>query len=163
MGGIGLSSVFRKFAAVAAVAVAATFAPMGAHAAPCDSNIVIFSGNSNVGAVNSNAAACVVDDGTTYDGRLINPGSDFLSVRYTVDLGDSVPSLQAHLKGLGFDQDITLKREFDSTLSFWSYNSDDLTLDPTQQGCIAATVQVDPADPSADESTTWHTIGQMCA
>ncbi len=158
-------NVFRKVAAAAVIAIIATAAPLASHAdTGCDSKIVIFSGNSNVGAVNSNAAACAVnsDGSLPYDGRVINPGSDYVAVRYTTDLGDLVPTLKGHLSGLGIDEDITLTRSFNSTLSFWSYNTDNIPLDATQQGCITATVHVDPTDPTADESDVWHTIGQFC-
>jgi hypothetical protein len=145
--------------------IVAAMAPIGANANHCDSNVVIFSGIKGAPKVNSGAAICLATSldpaAEDVDGRLINPGSNEISLRYTQDLG--VESLTAVLSGLGFeDREVTLNRGPATTGGFY-YNSAGIDLDPSQVGCITATVIIDENDPEGGtDSNSFHTLGATC-
>jgi len=142
------------------------FAPMGASASHCSDRLVIFSRNNRAPtSINSNAVSCEVFD-HDYDGRLINPGSNLVSIRLTIgestcQVANPAEGIPAEtrgglLTGLGADEDFTLTCTYDSTLDFHSFNASAwIGIDATAQGCITATV------PSEDESTSFHTIDQV--
>lgn len=152
--------------AVAAAALVAPFAGSPATADHCvdpatgsPSNIVIFS--SPLG-VNSNALVCIVAPAETdqlgYDGRLINPLSTAIRVRYTEDLGADIAALPGVLNGLGFEsRAITLERQPFATGGF-VYNSPVIEIPggPTAIGRVTATITLPDA---TTESNTFHTIG----
>ncbi|MFN2594692.1 MAG: hypothetical protein ABR579_07375 [Actinomycetota bacterium] len=160
-----MRSTSRRLALLAAAGMLAVLAPIGANADPswCTSNIVIFSSPANL---NSNALVCDAagPDTAPYDGRLINPGSTGIYLRYIIDQGATVPSLTAHVTGLGLDQDIVLTRqEFhfipQNPVSLgYTYDSVVVSIDPAATGCITASIA------SVDDSTTFHTVGTLaCA
>ena len=155
---------FRLLAAVASLAIVGALVPFSAHAeGDCTSNIVIFSSNSEVGlALNSNAAACLIDPDQNYDGRIINPASDQISLRYTSDLGAAVPSITAVLNGMGFhNKSVTLTRapvQGNEALGFY-YNSTAVVLPDgiSASGCVTAHIGGD-----IDEGNSFHTVDSAC-
>ena len=139
--------------------------PSMASAEHCTSNIVIFSTNSNLNrAVNSNAATCLILEHDA-DSRLINPGSDIVSVRFTLgdgtcqvadpENGTSADTLEGTLDGLGVeDLLITLTCRYDATLDFYSYNTIEwVSIDPAATGCITAAVE--------GQQNSFHTLGTL--
>lgn len=146
---------------VLGLGLVAAFAPLTAQADHCSSNVVIFSGITGAPKVNSGAGACAADPAhdTPYDGRIINPGSNGISVRYILGctLGDTIEST---LSGdvIGADQGLTLTCT--NTTTGIAYNSAEVAIDPTAVGCLTATVE----DPDAEGTnvTTFHTVGSLC-
>lgn len=149
---------------VAAVLVTSClFASNVARASHCQSQIVIFSGRSDLPAQASfNRAACTADpdEATPADGRLIMPLADRVMVTYGHDFGPSTPILHGHLRGLGNDAGITLLRVRDP-LGGWHYVTHTMPLDPTAVGCLTATAMEPDSEESLD-SNTYHTMGTQC-
>lgn len=153
----------RLMAATAAVSIVALLAPLSAHAG-CDSNVVIFSGQKGAPKINANALICLADPDQEFgDNAIINPGSNEISLRYTVDQGAAVPTLTAVLNGLGFtDREVTLRRvpvSTDPTGATFYYNSSAVDLDATQVGCLTADVILDE---ETSERGSFHTVGTSC-
>jgi hypothetical protein len=152
----------RSAALIAAVGLLGALAPLSANAAgDCSSSIVIFSAPVSV---NSNVLTCLADPAQEFvDGRIINPGSTGVQVRYIQDLGVGTPTITMTLDGLGFhNQEITLTRT-DASVGF-VYDSEDLTLadGPASSGCITATLP-DPEDPEFPiDANSFHTIDSAC-
>lgn len=150
----------RKIALmVLGIGLVAAIAPLSAQAEHCGSQVVIFSGITGAPKVNSGAAACTADPNhdTPYDGRIINPGSNEITVRYlpTCALGETI---DASLSGLGLNTTVTLTCT--QTTTGIAYNSGAIALDNSQVGCITATVN-DP-DAEGTNTTTFHTVGAIC-
>lgn len=153
--------------AILGVLASALLIPMSAQATHCADRLIIFSSNNATGgrSINSNAVTCSVFE-HDYDGRLINPGSDQVSVRLTLPTGGTCQTAdeengieaetrQGHIEGLGADEELTLTCFFDATLAFHAFRSGLISIDPLAQGCITATV------PSEFEETSFHTIGEL--
>jgi len=71
--------------------------------------------------------------------------------------GETTPAetIQGHISGLGLEQDITLACDVDPLLGGDSrFQSGWLSIDPTLQGCVTATIS------SAGEANSFHTVGQ---
>ena len=149
----------RRIIAVGIVA-GALLASVGAHAeGECSTDLIVFS---YPAGVNSQVAVCVAaeEEARTagYDPRLINPGSDSISVRYTVDLGAATPTLTAVVDGLGFDAvEVTLTR-VEAFPGLFAYDSDLIIIPegPTASGCITAMI------PDLEVTTGFHTVGANC-
>lgn len=114
------------------------------HTDTCDPNTVIFSSNSITGAsVNAHALVCDAEqlNGNTgpLDTALINPGSDQVKIRYTIDLG-ATASAYAIVNGLGLtNYNATLTRTTGTTGAA-TFDSANLAIDPTATGSITAEV-----------------------
>jgi len=153
------------FAASACGAVTISSVPPGGlplpHADTCDPNTVIFSSNSaGTPALNSHALVCIPEGAAggagVADTEFINPGSDQVSIRYTVDLGTGVPTLYAIVNGLGASNvNVTLTRTT-STTGGTTYNSGQVHIDPTATGNITATVK--RPDGTVLDVVTFHTV-----
>ncbi|MFA5889421.1 MAG: hypothetical protein WDA27_00470 [Actinomycetota bacterium] len=154
----------KTWGLVASIALVGSLVPLGAHAGEwCASNIVVFSGVDAVGSVNSNAAVCIAEDvwgeDTGYDGRIINPGSDFVSVRYVNPYSLTDETLTAYLDGLGFENtEITLTR-VESATGEAVYDSEHLDLAADAVGCITASI---PALMPDEAPNSFHTVGASC-
>lgn len=144
---------------VLGIGLVAAIAPVAAQADHCNSNVVIFSGITGAPKVNSGAAACIADPvhDTPYDGRIVNPGSNEISVRYIIGctVGDE---MDATISGLGLNQPVLLTCS--TTTTGTAFNSANIALDPSQVGCITATAN-DP-DAEGTNTTTFHTVGATC-
>lgn len=96
-----------------AVVVLALVAPssVAQSRARCDSPVVVLSYHrvaGEGGALNSNAFWCAVDeaegkDDLPYDGRLLNPGTDAISIRFIAEIPGAPPAIKAKITGLGFE------------------------------------------------------------
>jgi hypothetical protein len=147
-------------AAIATLSLALLAVPTMAGADHhCSTSIVIFSSPSGL---NSQAALCLLVEQETqevgFDPRLINPGSTGISVRYTVDLGASVPTLTAVLNGLGFeDQEITLTRA-EILAGLYAYDSAviELPAGAASSGCVTASIEL------VLDANSFHTIDAGC-
>lgn len=151
----------RVTAGLILAAAAATIAPNMAFAEHCDDTMVVFSGVAGAPKVNSNAVLCLAAGEDAGDTRIINPGSNEITVRFTQDFGAGTPEIQATINGLGFEsQTITLKRG-PGPVDGFVYDSARLPLDPTAVGCITAELTEDwgGADNGA---TAFHTVGTSC-
>jgi hypothetical protein len=159
-----------KLRCLAAAAFAmAVFVPAGGVQAShtCTSSVVIFSAREDqgqsAGSVNSNALVCIVgsDLEDTYDGRIINPGSNRVSIRYTEDLGEDYPTLSVRLNGLGLDNEVVTAARQPFTTGGFLYNTPRVPIDETATGDITATVFLlddEGAELVIDENT-FHTLG----
>lgn len=154
----------RHIAAFAAAAgILAALAPLGARAEhTCQNRLIVFS--SPLG-LNTNALRCIADptDDVPYDGRLINPGSTGVLLRYIPggtggDLG--VEEITTTLDGLGFDGfDVTLTKA--DVFGAIVYDSDivDIPDGPTAMGCLTGTVALPDG---ASDGDAYHTLGSAC-
>jgi hypothetical protein len=125
----------------------------------CDPNTVIFSSNSAVGAaVNAHAFACdaeALNGGSgPVDTAFINPGSDQVKVRYTIDLGANATAY-AILNGLGLtNYNATLNRTAITGGGF-TFDSANVAIDPSASGSITADVW---SGGIKLDSVTFHTL-----
>lgn len=123
----------------------------------CNTEIVVFSRPSGL---NTQAAACLAAEedmrDLNYDPRIINPGSNGVSVRLTRDVSPDVPELTAVLNGLGFvDHEVTLRRVQTATGS-WVYDSTTVEIDPAATGCLRVSIESQAA------ANAYHTITASC-
>jgi hypothetical protein len=146
---------------------AAGLVPGAALADHCDDAMVIFSGVNHgvAGApkpkVNVNAACTVLGEDAG-DTRIINAGSNEISVRFTPDFGAAVPQIQAVIDGLGFDNKIvTLTRGPGPAGQGIVYDSPAQALNPAEVGCITA-VLTDDFGGANNGETAFHTVGSSC-
>jgi hypothetical protein len=86
-----------------------------------------------------------------------------VTLRFLQDQGADVPTLTAHLSGLGVDQDVTLTRhqvyivnQLQLVAEGFVYDSAVVPIDQSANGCITATIT------SVDDSTSFHTLGASC-
>lgn len=83
------------------------------------------------------------------DTNIVLPGANALTARYTEDL--KVPQLTGHIKGLGLDKDIVLKRGQGTQSALlepvlgpsYTYDTPRLYIDPTATGDLVVTVNLD--------------------
>lgn len=155
-----------KRSLLAALLLAAAAAPQLGHANhTCSAEIVIFS---YPASVNSNVAKCAVDPSDDVDGRLINPGSTSISVRYTG--AADTETLTAVLNGLGFvNKQIILRPEPGTVPGTVSYDSASVAIPGgrTASGCLTATLPAIVGDIDAEGnpiplSNSFHTVGAAC-
>jgi len=148
------------------LALAALASPLASRADhTCATDIIIFS---YPASVNSNVAKCAVDPSDDVDGRLINPGSTSVSVRYTG--GADGDTLIGILNGLGFvNKSITLRSEPGTVPGTFSYDSASVAIPGgrTAAGCLTVTLPtiVDDIDENGDPipaSSGFHTVGAEC-
>lgn len=140
-------------------------APISARAeSKCESQIVVFSGNQAAPTwVNQAGLTCALVYGNPgADTRIINPGSDQVSVRWTNADGaleSDVPTLSATLDGLGFVAfPITLTRAAFPTGGF-VYDSPRFGIPLGTPGYVAVTVSLPGIDP---ETNCFHTVDSSC-
>lgn len=136
--------------ALSAVLTAALSAGEGSAQSRCDEPLYVFSRNSAnlVGSIDSNGFACraVLPDGThvisdgPYDLRLINPGSDIITIRYADDVPRRPQAIRARLNGLGLRNRIVFLTRVDISLDdsggAYAYDGPEITIDSSQQGCL---------------------------
>lgn len=144
-----------------ALALASAFAPGGARARHyCSSALVVFSGVEPVNPVNTNTTMClVVPDQHDWDGRIINPASNYVRVRYTADLGAEVATVEAFLDGppFGFERTKLTLARVQSVTGSWVYDSERLPVPPTASGCLRTWIERPVTD-----ATAFHTIDAAC-
>lgn len=150
----------------AVLALAALASPLASRADhTCATDIIIFS---YPASVNSNVVKCTLDTSDDVDGRLINPGSTSVSVRFTGAAdGDT---LTAILNGLGFvNKSITLRSEPGTVPGTFAYDSASIAIPGgrTASGCLTATLPtiVEDIDENGDPipaMTGFHTVGAAC-
>lgn len=152
--------------AVLVLALAFSFAPGLSQAGHvCDPKIVILSYPLGV---NSNAVKCVADSSDERDGRLINPGSNEVVLRYTVDFGAGVPTLDGRFHGLGLvKRDVTLTRQQinpGTPFNVWVYQSARIALPASNpMGCLTGSrVFNKGAHNEYLESNSFHTLNATC-
>jgi fibronectin type 3 domain-containing protein len=131
------------------------------NADTCNPNLVIFSSNSaGTPSLNAHALICLAEGfgvPSPVDTAFINPGSDRISLRYTVD--QSVPALVGTVQGLGADGGpVSLTRNVDATTGSVTYDSPAIAIDPTQSGSITAVVTLPDGTPIPNGVVTFHTI-----
>lgn len=147
-----------SIAAFALAAALATVVPPAARAGPeCQGEvgaITVFSGYGTGGGLGTKVYGCIAYDYgvADEDTRYIVPGATTVSIRYGEDV--KVPELTAHVKGLGVDKDITLKRTEWATDDY-VYDSAWTSIDPTKTGNLQVTVQLE----TGPVSDTYRTVG----
>jgi hypothetical protein len=158
-----MRKTLSRLTLLASVVSVAVLGPVSARATSnCDSHIVVFS--APVGA-NSNVAWCSAgfDDTGAYDGRIINPGSTGISLRYTTDLGPDYPKINATLNGLGFtNKNVVLSRTIGQLGTTYDSATIGLPSGRTSSGCV--TVSIEIPDSGGDiETNSFHTVDAACA
>ncbi|MBI4729198.1 MAG: hypothetical protein HY775_06800 [Acidobacteria bacterium] len=149
---------------LAAALVLGALVPVAARATyNCDSEVVIFTGNQRAPVwLNSGALTCdlLYPDA---DGRIVNPGSNQLSLRFTnANLGvpTETAALPATLDGLGFSAfSIELKK---ATLATGDVVWDSARVSipgASPSGCVTATVTLPDLSTA---SNSFHTIDSSC-
>lgn len=151
----------RKTAGLALAFVVAGLIPGSASASHCDDQMVVFSGVAGGPKVNTSAVICIAGVEELGDTRIINPGSNEISIRHTADFGAAVPEIVATLNGLGFtNREVVLKRAPGTTGGFY-YNSAPMPLNATARGCLV--VELAPLFGGAEAGNTrFHTTDSSC-
>lgn len=156
----------RAMLGFALAAITTSLVPGSAHAEHCGNTMVIFSGLASpvaerpIPKVNPNAA-CLALGEDAGDTRIINPGSNEITVRFTEDFGAGTTQITAVINGLGFsNRSITLTRQ-PGPVDGFVYDSAKLALDPSKVGCITAELSDDFGGPTTG-STAAHTVGSSC-
>lgn len=151
----------RTMAALAVAAAGAAFVPGTALAEHCDDTMVVFSGLAGAPKINSNAGLCLAAGEDAGDTRIINPGSNEISLRYTEDFGAGTTEITAIIDGLGFDNRVVTLTRAQFTTGEFVYNSAAITLDPSQVGCLTAVLAEEWGGANNGE-TAFHTVGSSC-
>jgi len=164
--------VFRVRAALASLVVVAALVPIAGRAVgSCSAKTVLFSFPASV---NSNVGVCAVKatEGK-YDGRLINPGSDQISVRYIGAVKYKPASVSGYLNGVGFSNKKLVLVYTDISPagdgSSYGYETGLITLpkDIASSGCLHVRVLYRRVISGKtvtilDERTDWHTADAAC-
>lgn len=129
-----------------------------AGAGNCDSSTLVFSYNSaSPGSIATHGIICLTvgDLSDVYDTRIINPGSDEISIRYAEAVGETF--LFATLNGLGYEDEVVRLDPVTLIGGGKVYDSTRLAIDPALSGTLEVTVTI-PATGEVIDSVAYHTV-----